>query len=691
MRMSAMTTGDSSISESWRHHIAVGPADSGNALGASSASSASSPSGSVVSSVAAAPVFSGISAVSGASAATGISAVSGISAAAPDSRLAGKAEYSQATVASAAAHGAAPASVARRIVAHIGAMLAIVAVCAMMVAAAFAPAIMPSSAHAAEVTYTTWQQVADAIAAQLNQGKQAYADGNTAGASSDFMAAYNTIYVGSNFTTVVHDMLGADKQTSHQQQFQSIIDLSYTAGNESQISQQVAALESDLNASAATLDATTSLDKPNVYAQKLAAQIKADRKKLDAAKKKNNGKGTRTWSEVAKEMGDVLDKAVAAYKNGDGAKGASYVNDAYYQYYEKLGFEKNVMNAISGNRVSQVEYQFKESRQAMNNGESFKQAQQYVTDLKAMLVEDAATLDGGAAGNINPFTKFVTSAFGQAFIILLREGLEAILVVATIIAYLIKSGNKPMTRYIYIGLVAGLAASGVLAAVFTALFGGSGPQQEITEGVVALIAMLMLLYTSNWMLSRSSTQAWNEYIKTKTVAAVSKGSLVSLAMLSFLAVFREGAETVIFYQAIFSMVSGDTSSIWWGAACAAVVLVIVFLLIRFTSVNMPIRPFFLVTSVLMAILVVIFAGGGVHALIEGDAINGTYLQGVPTSDWLGLYPYAETIGAQVVAAIVVVALMVVALIKDAKTRRRLAEAGEGDLPCKPDAPGPAAD
>ena len=652
MRMSAMTTGDSSISESWRHHIAVDPADSGNALGASSASSASSPSGSVVSSVSAVPAVSGISA---------------------------------------AAHGAAIVSVVRRIVAHIGAMLAIVAVCAMMLAAAFAPAIMPSRAHAAEVTYTTWQQVADAMSAQLNQGEQAYADGSTAGASSDFMAAYNTIYVGSNFTTVVHDTLGADKQTSHQQQFQSIVDLSYTAGNESQISQQVAALESDLNASAATLDATTSLDKPNVYAQKLAAQIKADRKKLDAAKKKNNGRGTRTWSEVAKEMGDVLDKAVAAYKNGDGAKGASYVNDAYYQYYEKLGFEKNVMNAISGNRVSQVEYQFKESRQAMNNGESFKQAQQYVTDLKAMLVEDAATLDGGAAGNINPFTKFVTSAFGQAFIILLREGLEAILVVATIIAYLIKSGNKPMTRYIYIGLVAGLAASGVLAAVFTALFGGSGPQQEITEGVVALVAMLMLLYTSNWMLSRSSTQAWNEYIKTKTVAAVSKGSLVSLAMLSFLAVFREGAETVIFYQAIFSMVSGDTSSIWWGAACAAVVLVIVFLLIRFTSVNMPIRPFFLVTSVLMAILVVIFAGGGVHALIEGDAINGTYLQGVPTSDWLGLYPYAETIGAQVVAAIVVVALMVVALIKDAKTRRRLAEAGEGDLPCKPDAPGPAAD
>lgn len=552
-----------------------------------------------------------------------------------------------------------------------GALLVIAAVCAT-VFAIFAPTIMPSRANAAEVTYTTWRQVADAIAAQLNQGEQKYADGNTAGASSDFMAAYNTIYVGSNFTTVVHDTLGTDRQADHQRQFQTITSLSYTTGNSAQIAQQVVALNTDLHTAATTLDANTSLDKPDVYARKLAAQIKADRKRLDAAKTKNNGKGARTWSEVAKEMGDILDKALAAYEHGDGAKGAGYVNDAYYQYYEKLGFEKNVMNAISGGRVSQVEYQFKESRQAMNNGEPIKQASQYVTDLKAMLVEDAATLDGGAAGKVNPFTAFVTSAFGQAFIILLREGLEAILVVAASIAYLIKTGNKSMTRYIYFGVAAGLAASGILAVVFNALFGGSGPQQEITEGVVALIAMLMLLYTSNWMLSRSSEHAWNAYIKDKTVAAVSKGSLLSLAMLSFLAVFREGAETVIFYQAIFSMVSGGTSGIWWGAACAAVVLVIVFLLIRCTSVNMPIRPFFIVTSVFMAVLVVIFAGGGVHALIEGDAVNGTYLKGVPTSDWLGLYPYAETIAAQAVAAIVVITLTAVALIKEARTRRQLA-------------------
>lgn len=552
-----------------------------------------------------------------------------------------------------------------------GALLVIAAVCAT-VFAIFAPTIMPSRANAAEVTYTTWRQVADAIAAQLNRGEQKYADGNTAGASSDFMAAYNTIYVGSNFTTVVHDTLGTDRQADHQRQFQTITSLSYTTGNSAQIAQQVVALNTDLHTAATTLDANTSLDKPDVYARKLAAQIKADRKRLDAAKTKNNGKGARTWSEVAKEMGDILDKALAAYEHGDGAKGAGYVNDAYYQYYEKLGFEKNVMNAISGGRVSQVEYQFKESRQAMNNGEPIKQASQYVTDLKAMLVEDAATLDGGAAGKVNPFTAFVTSAFGQAFIILLREGLEAILVVAASIAYLIKTGNKSMTRYIYFGVAAGLAASGILAVVFNALFGGSGPQQEITEGVVALIAMLMLLYTSNWMLSRSSEHAWNAYIKDKTVAAVSKGSLLSLAMLSFLAVFREGAETVIFYQAIFSMVSGGTSGIWWGAACAAVVLVIVFLLIRCTSVNMPIRPFFIVTSVFMAVLVVIFAGGGVHALIEGDAVNGTYLKGVPTSDWLGLYPYAETIAAQAAAAIVVITLTAVALIKEARTRRQLA-------------------
>lgn len=531
----------------------------------------------------------------------------------------------------------------------------------------------PAYATDANKTYNTWSEVSLAIKSQLEQGKSEYANANMAGAATRFQAAYNSVYVASNMITVVRDTISQNKVQSQSDQFQQLQTLVYQQNQAAQISEVVSALEEDVAQTASQLDSNTNLDKPNVYASKLRAQIAKERKKLDAAKKKNLGRNGRTWSQVAREMNVILDKSASTYKAAKAnkqevAKAVDLVNEAYYQYYEKLGFEKNVMNAISGSRVSTVEYQFKECRQAMNNGKSFAQTKRLFTDLKSMLIEDAAKLDGGAAANANPFMQFITSSFGQAFIILLREGLEALLVVAAIIAYLIKSGHKSMVKYIYMGLVAGIAASLVVAALFGLLFNGSGPQQEITEGVVALFAMLMLLYTSNWMISRSSVQAWNEYIRNQTTAAVSKGSLISLALLSFLAVFREGAETVIFYQAIFAVSSGADSMIWGGFVAAAAVLVVIFLLIRFASVRIPIRPFFAGTSALMCILVVIFAGGGVHALIEGDALAGAYIQGLPTNDWLGFYPYVETISAQVVAAIVVVALLCASFVRARKSQ-----------------------
>ena len=193
-----------------------------------------------------------------------------------------------------------------------------------------------------------------------------------------------------------------------------------------------------------------------------------------------------------------------------------------YGYYEKLGFEKKVMT-ISGDRVSLVESTFKNTRKAMIAGD-VEAAAQYVETLKAYLLEDARTLDGGAAENISPLKAFFTGSFGQAFLILIREGLEAILVVAAVIAYLIQAGMKERVRYVYVGVLAALLASGIVAALFTALFSSASAYQEALEGVVALVAMLMLLFTSNWMLSKSSVSSWNRYIKDKTEASVSDGN-----------------------------------------------------------------------------------------------------------------------------------------------------------------------
>ena len=538
----------------------------------------------------------------------------------------------------------------------------------------------PQSAMAASgaTDYDSWAQVAGSVSHQLDRGCEDYARGDRAGAASQFMGAYNVGYVGSGFVSVVESTLGQDRRNALDGQFQALQNQAYAPDAAQALTQGSEKLKADLAAAATQLDATQGLANPRAYAKAQQEQIKADRRRLDAAKKhRNKGKGDRTWTQVAHEMTPILDQALAQASKGQGQAGSDLVNKAYYQYYEKLGFEKNVMNAISGNRVSQVEYQFKETRMAMVGG---KPAKTLVNDLKSMLVEDAATLDGGAADQVNGWTTFLTSAFGQAFVVLLREGLEAILVVAAIIAYLVKSGHKDKVRHIYWGIAAGLVASGLVALLFTLLFNGNGPQQEILEGVVALVAMLMLLYTSNWMLSKSSVESWNHYIQSRTVAAISKGSVISLALLSFLAVFREGAETVMFYQAIFAMAPGGRREIWTGFAAAAVVLVIVFVLIRFTSVKIPIRPFFIITSLLMAVMVVIFAGGGVHALIEGDLVPATYLPGVPTSDWIGLYPYTQTIGAQILAALVVVVLAIVSTRRLHKQERSRSNQDSGGSP-----------
>ena len=571
-----------------------------------------------------------------------------------------------------------------------GRLVTLVAALMIALATLFATTAVPQSAIAVDdgqTNFDSWTVAAKNIEDQLATAEKDYNDGNYGQAGTDFQTAHWIGYDASNFSKVVNDTISADKQKELLQQFTDLEGLAYQQDQGDAIATKIDALTAEINATAQTLDANTDLANPEEYAKQRAAQTAEERKKLDAAKKNSSkGKGDRTWSEVANEMTVILDQAYEAAAAGKGDEGATLVNNAYYQYYEKLGFEKNVMNAISGDRVSQVEYQFKMTRKTMRDGGSDKEIKQLVDDLKSWLVKDAAILDSGASGNVNGFTKLVTSSAGQAFLILIREGLEALLVVAAVIAYLVKSGNKRFAKWIYLGVVAGLAGSGLVAVLFTFLFGGSGPIQEISEGVCALIATLMLLWTSNWMLNKSSVEAWNNYIRNKTETAVAGaqskvesgqslglGMITSLAMLSFLAVFREGAETVIFYESIYSM-SQDAHGMWVGGLTAAAVLIVIFLILRFTSVKIPIGPFFLVTSILMAALVVIFAGGGIHALIEGDLIEGTYLSIVPTNDWIGLYPYVETIAAQVIAAIAVVALFVVGFIK--KHRMKLAAQAE---------------
>ncbi|ERH31894.1 iron permease FTR1 family protein [Alloscardovia omnicolens F0580] len=512
----------------------------------------------------------------------------------------------------------------------------------------------------------SWTAVAELISTDLNAGVESLNAGDSTSAASAFQRAYNVDYVASNMTVVAEQYADATTAQSVKSELIALTTDVYNSAKQAEIPSRVSAVQTQIASLAAALDANAQLANPRDFAAERAKKIAEERKKLDAAKvRKNTGRGSRTWSDVAVEMTAILDKAQTAATTGDdGRKGAALVNEAYYQHYEKLGFEKTVMSAISGARVSEVENQFKETRKSMVGGKPEVEIKRNVQTLKSMIVTDAKVLDEGAAAKVNPFVSFVTSSFGQAFIILLREGLEAILVVAAVIAYLAKQGYKRMLKYIYLGVVGGLIASAIMAALLTFIFKAAGSHQEVFEGVTALIAMVMLLYTSNWMLSKTDHEAWSAYVDEKTKQSISNGSVMSLAILSFLAVFREGAETVIFYEALLAMDTAENHiPVWWGALTATIALVVIFLIIRFTSVKIPYKQFFNVMSILVSVLVVIFAGSGLHELIEADVFDGIYMASWPTNDFLGLYPYVQTVVFQIVMAIIVIALYIVSTIR----------------------------
>ncbi|TCD54182.1 FTR1 family iron permease [Alloscardovia theropitheci] len=528
-----------------------------------------------------------------------------------------------------------------------------------------------SSSIAQSADVDSWSVVASNIVEDLQNGVNALNNSDTTSASSYFQRAYNVEYVASNMIVVAGQYAQTSAQAGEQvrtvqAELQAFTTDVFVSSKVSTIPSRVESIEPALNDVATQLDNSSSIQNPRDFAQARAEKTAQERKKLDAAKvRKNEGRGNRTWSDVALEMSGILDRAQTAATTGNNDReGSDLVNNAYYQYYEKLGFEKTVMSAISGARVSEVENQFKETRKSMIGGKSDAVVEQNVAVLKKMLVDDAKKLDDGAAAKINPFVSFVTSSFGQAFVILLREGLEAILVIAAIIAYLVKAGQRKSIKFIYVGSALGIVASAIMAALLILVFQAAGSHQEVFEGVTALIAMVMLLYTSNWMLSKSSNESWSAFVDEKTRKSISNGSVFSLALLAFLAVFREGAETVIFYQALMAMNSdGDYSPIAWGAVAAAVALVAIFLLFRFTSVKIPYKQFFAVMSVILSIMVVIFAGSGLHELIEADVFDGIYLSGWPTNDFLGIYPYVQTIVFQIIMAIIVVALYVVSAVR----------------------------
>jgi len=235
----------------------------------------------------------------------------------------------------------------------------------------------------------------------------------------------------------------------------------------------------------------------------------------------------------------------------------------------------------------------------------------------------------------------------DAAVILLREGLEALLVVAALVAFLAKSGHGDKQRWIWGGAAVGVLVSMVAAFILQKVFSAAtaGANRELVEGVIGLVAAGMLLYVSYWLHSKANIGAWQQYVREKTASAATGGGLLSLALISFLAVFREGAETVLFYAGIAPSI--ETGDLLLGLGIAAAGLTVVAVLMLAFGMRIPMRPFFMISSFLLYYLAFKFIGTGIHSLQVSNVTPATPAP-VPSIDLIGLYPTWETTLPQLV-------------------------------------------
>jgi high-affinity iron transporter len=255
-----------------------------------------------------------------------------------------------------------------------------------------------------------------------------------------------------------------------------------------------------------------------------------------------------------------------------------------------------------------------------------------------------------AQSGLSPLASFTAS-----FIILLREGLEALLVVVALAAFLRRGGQAHALPYLHLGWIGALVLGALTWLAAAHLIEVSGASREITEGVTGLIAAAMLLYVGFWLHDKSHARAWNEFVMAGA-KAVQPGAAWGLALMAFLAVYREVFETILFYEALWIQAEGEAMPILAGLGAAVLALAAIGAAMLRYSVRLPLGLFFGASGILLAVLAVVLAGNGVASLQEAGWLPTTPVPFV-TLTWLGIHPNAQSLGVQLVLAIAVVALL----------------------------------
>ncbi|MCL2894446.1 FTR1 family iron permease [Brenneria tiliae] len=485
-----------------------------------------------------------------------------------------------------------------------------------------------------------WQQSFKIIDDQLAQAISEYQDGDYARASQSVQQAHYQGFKNSEMEMSVRQNRSAQQAAAINQQFSSLITLANQPDQLTEVAYRVTTLLQDIEDLLPGLPTTRDSQPVSATADVDGAPGAAD--VPDA-----------NWAKISDDINQAILAAIEKYRQGEVKPAMIAVQDAYFDLFEATGMENKVGSRNAAFK-STLEGYFTRMVSLMNAGQPVEQLHLQAEALRQDLANAVAML--GEGGDTH------WSLLIYSLLIIVREGMEALLIVAAIVAYLVKNNHQDKLPLIRQSVYIALLCSVITAVIFQLLFTNSGASRELLEGVTMLIAVVMLFFMSYWLLSKVEARHWKAYLDGKLSHSLSSGSLVGLWLTSFLAVYREGAETVLFYYALVGDASNMAGhlSILAGFAIGCVILVIAYLIMRFTVVKLPLKPFFMFTGCFMYLMAFVFAGKGVLELIEGKLFEPTLLTGVPEISGLGIYPYVETLipqGVLLVAALAALWIM----------------------------------
>jgi len=477
--------------------------------------------------------------------------------------------------------------------------------------------------QAPRVMHPHWARTVDAIAAGLETAAAAYDAGRGEEARARILQTQYDSYKNSLLETAVRRHVSQRQDAEYNSEFVRIAGLVRDGRPASMVRGSITALVDDLRR---TLPGVPLID---------GVAVEAEARTPD-----------QDWGAVRDGVAAGVAKALALYGEGKVQPAQSLIQETYFDVFEASGMEARI-GARDAAFKTALEGHFSRLVALMKAGAS-------AADLDAARAAMAADFER-AAGMLQDGGQTPAALFLYSLLIIVREGAEAMLIVAAIVAYLVKTGNGDKQGVIVNSVVVALAASVATAILLRWLLQASAASQEVMEGVTMLAAALILFSMSYWLISKAEAQKWMAYIKGQVDHSLSSGSLRVLWFTSFLAVYREGAETVLFYQAL-ALEAGSAAggmALVGGFVAGCLLLAVLFVVMRYGAVKLPIRPFFMTTGGLLYLLAFVFAGKGMMELVEGKILEPTLLAGFPEVPLLGVYPYWQTLAPQ--AALVLAA------------------------------------